>query len=613
MQIHIKLRIKFMIDTYKKILQLFLKEERVSLIILMALMIVVALTEVIGITSILMLLNVLSKPEQINEIILLNNAAGIFGLETQFSVQVFFSIVVFIVVAIGLVVKAFGTYKIMRFGNMFGYSLSTRLLNSYLNQPYSWYLQKNSADISKNILNETERLINTAIIPAFKLISGTILALTISIFLLYVDFMTAATAAILIAGGYVLIFISLKKSLQKFGLGILLFNKQRFRLVNEAIGGFKEMKLKGLEHNYVYRFRQPAFRYADYHARNAAYGEIPRFALEGLVLAVLIALVLILLFKSNGDLTATIPTLGIFAFATMRLMPALQQIYQSLAILKYSKSLLDEIHQEYTVTAKYDSIVEKNNSSETVPMKINSDIYLKDITFTYESAPLPTIKNLSLKIKANQAIGIVGSTGAGKSTLIDILLCLHKPDAGKLFIDGQEIIDSNIRSWQMSIGYVPQSIYLLDDTLTQNIAFGVPPEKINMNAVHSAAKIAAIDEFILKDLPEGYETVVGERGVRLSGGQRQRIGIARALYNNPSLIVMDEATSALDNITERIVMEAVSRINHEKTIILIAHRLSTVKECDAIYFFENGEITATGTYDELIKSNEKFRNLALVD
>lgn len=602
-----------MIDVYKKILQLLGKEERISFSILMVIMIFVAFAEILGITSILVLLNILSEPAKMDEIQSLVFLTDFFSLQSQFEVQIFVSIIAFIVVILGLIIKSVGTYKIIRFGNMSGYSLSTRLLKAYLYQPYSWYLQKNSSDISKTILGEVDRLVNAAIIPALKLVSNIILALTISIFLLVVDFTIAITAALLVGGGYALVFLSLKKTLQELGNGIMRFNSQRFRLVQEATGGFKEMKLMGLERDYINRFKAPAYNCADHHARNNTIAELPRFALEGLVMAVLMTLVLVLLFKNDGNLTTTIPTLGIFAFATMRLMPALQQIYHSLAAIKYSKSLLDEIHKEYSETKIYNDSENASDSTSHSPIKINRKISLENIKFTYDSAPTAAIKNLSLQIYANQTIGIVGGTGAGKTTLIDIILGLLKPGMGKLSIDDQEITEENVRNWQKSIGYVPQSIYLVDDTLKQNIAFGAQPDEINMSAIRNAAKMAAIDDFILNDLPEGYETVVGERGVRLSGGQRQRIGIARALYNNPSLIVMDEATSALDNITEKIVMEAVNRIQHEKTIILIAHRLSSVKNCDVIYFFEKGEILAAGTYDELLNKNEKFRKMALVD
>ncbi len=245
------------------------------------------------------------------------------------------------------------------------------------------------------------------------------------------------------------------------------------------------------------------------------------------------------------------------------------------------------------------------------PSRCSRDLELRHIDYSYATAERTALKDVNLKIPARSTIGIVGGTGAGKTTLIDLILGLLSPQEGEILVDGAPITSANLRAWQRSLGYVPQSIYLTDESVAQNIAFGVPREKIDRAAVERAARIAALHDFVLEELPKGYDTIVGERGVRLSGGQRQRIGIARALYTDPSLLIMDEATSALDNITERAVMEAVDNIRHDRTIILIAHRLSTVRGCDTIFLLERGGVAASGTYDELVKGSETFRKMAV--
>jgi ABC-type multidrug transport system fused ATPase/permease subunit len=305
-----------------------------------------------------------------------------------------------------------------------------------------------------------------------------------------------------------------------------------------------------------------------------------------------------------------IPTLGIFAFSVLRLLPSLQQVYASLASIRSGTAVLDHIHEDYTPIL--DQLAPQPAAAATLvaPLALTSALELKGLDYAYSAAGRPAVRGIDIRIPARTTIGIVGGTGAGKTTLIDLILGLLTPQAGEIVVDGVAITEANLRAWQRSLGYVPQSIYLTDDTIARNIAFGVPADRIDMQAVERAARIAALHDFVVQDLPKGYETLVGERGVRLSGGQRQRIGIARALYSDPSLLILDEATSALDNITERVVMEAVQNIRADKTIIIIAHRLTTVRQCDAIFLLEKGQVASVGTYDELVAQNETFRKMA---
>jgi ABC-type multidrug transport system fused ATPase/permease subunit len=285
-------------------------------------------------------------------------------------------------------------------------------------------------------------------------------------------------------------------------------------------------------------------------------------------------------------------------------MPALQQTYSALTQLRYVTAALDDLHADLT------SLKPAGKLTSDQPLPLKEEIRLDSMSYTYPNAAQPSLKGMSLRIKANTTVGLVGSTGCGKTTTVDVILGLLDPQEGSLLVDGQVIDDHNRRAWQRSLGYVPQQIYLADDTVAANIALGMDPKDISLEAVERAAKIANLHEFVVQDLSEGYQTTIGERGVRLSGGQRQRIGIARALYHNPQVLILDEATSALDNLTEQAVMEAVHNLGKEITIILIAHRLSTVKECDTIFLLDKGELKAQGSFDELMQTSEPFRAMA---
>jgi ABC-type multidrug transport system fused ATPase/permease subunit len=383
----------------------------------------------------------------------------------------------------------------------------------------------------------------------------------------------------------------------------------RGRLIQEALGGFKELKLNGLEDTYVRRFEVPARRHADDVGRLQILTEIPRFLLEGITVGVLLTLVMILLLRSGGSILSILPTLGAFAFAVMRLLPALQQIYASFATMRTGLPILKRVHRDFVTNQQY-FVPPSSNTMKVTPLAFEQSVELREVSYTYATAQRAIFDGLNLKINAKSTIGIVGGTGAGKTTLVDIILGLLTPDQGELLVDGIAINKGNVRAWQRAIGYVPQTIYLTDDTIAANIAFGHSASEIDLSAVERAARIAALHDFVVSELPLGYQTKVGERGVRLSGGQRQRIGIARALYETPSLLIMDEATSALDNITERVVMEAVQNLRADKTIIMIAHRLTTVKDCDVIIMLEHGRVVSTGTYDELVAANDTFRRMA---
>ena len=599
-----------MIKTYAKVLSLFDAKERRGFYLLMLMMVFVAFAEIVGISSVLMFLNLLADPQQVSDNALLSRIYAYFAFETTYAFLIAMSVAVFCIVLASLGVKALSAYTLIRFANMRGYALARRLFRIYLYQPYAWFLTKNSAEIARNVLSEMDYLVFTVIVPLLRIIAGTISALAIVCFLIVVDPLVSLLSAGLLGGSYATLYLMLRPIIYNAGRRRLLASDQKYRIVGEATGGFKEVKLMGLEENYTRQFKVPALDHAKFAARNQTLGELPRYALEALTFGIMLTLILVLLLRSSGDLVAIIPTLGIFAFAVIRILPAIQQIYHSLVSVRGGEELLNHIVDECNADFPTDvSEIDIEKAANQPTLQLNDLLELRDIGFGYDEAQRQALHKLNMQIKARTTIGIVGGTGAGKTTLIDLILGLLPVQQGKILVDGVEVTDNNRRAWQHTIGYVPQEIYLVDDNVARNIAFGVPQDQIDMAAVERAAKVAALHDFVVDELPQGYDTMVGERGVRLSGGQRQRIGIARALYTNPSLLIMDEATSALDNITERVVMEAVHNIRADKTVILIAHRLTTVKDCDQIFLMEQGDVVSTGTYDELVSGSETFRKM----
>jgi ABC-type multidrug transport system fused ATPase/permease subunit len=302
----------------------------------------------------------------------------------------------------------------------------------------------------------------------------------------------------------------------------------------------------------------------------------------------------------KGSFNDALPVISLYVFAGYRLMPGLHSIYASLVSFIFIGPSLDKLYLDMKNLKPF------NLNQDQGVLSLNKNIILKNIYYKYPNTSRTLLKDINLTIPAKSTVGLIGTTGSGKTTMVDLILGLLEPQKGALEIDGQIITQQNVKSWQRSIGYVPQHIYLSDDTVSANIAFGIKPEDISQKAVEKVAKIANLHEFVVDELPKQYQTTIGERGVRLSGGQRQRIGIARALYHNPQVLILDEATSALDNHTEQAVMDAVDNLSKEVTIILIAHRLNTVKRCDKIYLLEKGEIKSQGKFEELIKVDENF-------
>ncbi len=596
-----------MIRTYRLIWQILTKREQKRYLILLGLSLIMSLFEVAGVAVILPFLKIISDPSYIQTNWLFIWFQGVTGIKTDLQVIMATGAIVFLVILLGMAVRAATSYVEIRFGLMRAYSIGSRLLAGYLRQPYVFFLSRNSADVGQNLLSEVDNVIRESVLPAVLLISSTLVTLLIAAFLFAVQPYVAIGATILLVSVYTGVYRSMRGWLARISDARFVANRDRFHVVNEAMGGIKELKLMGLEDQFLRRFTGPAHAMAQLQTAGLLIGRLPRYALEAVCYGGFILMVLIMVVTDSENMQNALPTFGLIGMAAMKLFPALQAIYSNLTSMRYSAQSLEKLH--FAVTSLADP--EPQDLSFPV-LQLDHALELRDLSFSYPGAEAPSLSGLSLTIPARTTIGIVGGTGAGKTTLIDLVLGLLRPDSGEILVDGQVVSDQRIRSWQKSLGYVPQAIFLSDDTVAANIAFGIDKEHIDDAAVERAAKIANLHDFVTEELPQSYDTMVGERGVRLSGGQRQRIGIARALYHNPEVLILDEATSALDNLTEKAVMEAVHNLGRAKTIIMIAHRLTTVKNCDIIYLLKRGKVEAQGTYDQLIAENASFRKLAQV-
>lgn len=590
-------------QTLKKILYLLTPNERKRGYLLLVLISIMALLDMIGVASILPFMAVLTNPNIIETNTFLNDIfqiSKIFGVENNQQFLFSLGVFVFVLLITSLIFKAFTFYFQVRFVQMRQYSISKRLVESYLHQPYSWFLSRHSADLGKNILTEVAIVVGSGIKPLLELIAKGMVAIALITLLVLADPKLTLIVGLSLGTAYALIYKFTRSNLAKIGKETFKSNQSRFVAISEAFGASKEVKVGRLEKIYIDRYSKPAKTLARHQASSALISQLPRFGLEATAFGGIMLMILYLM-AQRGGISNALPIISLYVFAGYRLMPAIQNIYASLTKLSFVRASLDAL----TNDIKNLSPLISNQVGDVI--SLNKTITLKNIHYNYPNTSRTALKNININIPAKTTVGLVGSTGSGKTTTVDIILGLLEAQKGTLEVDGKIITKKNSRAWQRSIGYVPQHIYLADDTIAANIAFGVNPIDINQDTIEKASKIANLHEFVTEELPQKYQTTIGERGVRLSGGQRQRIGVARALYHNPPLLVLDEATSALDNQTEQAVMEAVNNLNKDITIILIAHRLNTVKNCSTIFKLEKGELIGEGTYDELINDKKTFR------
>ncbi|MCE8038915.1 ABC transporter ATP-binding protein [Halomonas sp. MCCC 1A11062] len=604
-----------MLSLLKELYSLLTPRQRKRFLRLQVLVVIMAFAEIASVAAIAPFMAVVGDMSRLEGDGMLAQLYAASGADSPGTFLFWLGSGVLLVMVVGTGFSMLTTWRMAMFAHSVGAQISQRLYTHYLHQPWLFHASGSSSQLTKQVAQETGRVTNGILNPVLQLNAKLTMAGFMVVGLVFYDPKVAFVGLAVFLFSYVLLFKVVRKRLADNGHRISNMNTLRYKLMNEGFGGIKDVLLLGRQALFTQRFIQSSDKLARAQGVNQALSEVPRYAMQLIAFGSIMLLVLYLLGVHQGSLGHMLPVLSVYALAGFKMLPAFQQAYQSLAKIKGNtaafESIREAMQQSYQQAIDQDAVVAMaaGELATTDKLAVNEEIQLRNISLTYPGKEEPALNDLTLTIPARQVIGLVGASGSGKSTAIDVLLGLIQPQQGELLVDGQPINDANRRQWQNSIGFVPQSIFLADASIRENIAFGIPPEKIDEARVQQAAQMAHLDE-LLEELPQGLHTRVGERGVQLSGGQRQRIGIARALYDDADVLILDEATSALDGITEKLIMDAIHDFSGKKTIVMIAHRLATVRQCDSIYLLANGQSVDDGCYSELAERNTIFQRMA---
>ncbi len=594
-----------MIRLFRDTFNILERHQKIGVLRMQAVILLTAFTEVAGVASLGPFMALVSNPSQMYE-------EGLFGTLYQFSgsntEQEFLLLVgvgVVLILLLSATVATFALRYIYHFAQRIGAEIASNLFDHYIASDWIFHTQNNSSKLITNVSSECSRVTTGIIVPALVMNAKIVTAASIIFFLLWVNFLVALIGSLIFGTVYSLIFYAVKSKLGANGEKLTEHQNIRIRTMNEGFGGIKDILLMNRSEQFRKRFRKSSLTYGHAVGTQQTLSEIPKYWVELLAFGTMVLLVLFLLLTSDGNFSVIVPTLSMFAMASYKLIPLFQQIYFYMSGIKFSQSALNSISKDLKLRRAVLSGI--NNSEALIPKSY--ELELDKIHFQYPGKEQLVTSNISLIIPENHMIGFVGPSGSGKSTLIDIILGLLTPKSGALRIGGTTVNEENAFILQRLVGYVPQTLYLGDCSIKSNIAFGLEEADIDEDRIISACKQAQLLDFVLT-LPEGLETIIGEKGVQLSGGQKQRIAIARALYRDPKILVLDEATSSLDGLTEKKIMESIYQLASDITVLIIAHRLNTVKECDMIYYMDEGKIIDKGGYDELMDSNPNFKNLS---
>jgi ABC-type multidrug transport system fused ATPase/permease subunit len=572
--------------TVRKVWQLMTASERRSALALLGLMVIGMMLETLGVGLVVPALALLTQPEYAQRVPALQGLLAFLGNPTRTQLVLGAMLALTGVFLLKNLFLAYLAWRQMHFTFTMPAQLSQRLFAAYLRQPYAFHLRRNSAELLRNVTIDVSVLANNAMLPGLILISEALVLAGLCTLLFVVEPVGALFVVVVLGLAAWGFYRVMRRRTAQWGAARQYHEGMRIQHLQQGLGGAKDIKMFGREAEFLSRYDFHNVRGARMSQLYSAFQQFPRLWLEVLAVAGLAMLVVAML-AQDRSINAVLPTLGLFAAAAFRLMPSANRAIAASQSLRYGLPVIESLHAEAALATA------EPEAPRIKGALFGNELTLHEVTYRYPESSGFALSDLSLHVKCGETVGFIGSSGAGKSTLVDVLLGLLKPEHGEVRVDGIDI-QANLRHWQDQIGYVPQSIYLTDESVRSNVAFGLGDEHIDDTAVWRALRAAQLEEFV-RALPEGLLTPVGERGVRLSGGQRQRIGIARALYHDPGILVLDEATSSLDIATEASVMQAVQALHGSKTILIVAHRLSTVEHCDRLYRLENGRLVEQGS------------------
>lgn len=581
------------------------RNELPSLIIILILS---SVTETFGISLLGPFFSIAIDPQKAKDIPFSSDLYRIIGINSDLYLIVILGGGIALVFCVKGLLYFLSKYHILRFSYRHMKFIIEKLNRSYLYNEYIFFVYKNSANLMKNIVVETQNF-NTNVLLSLLYGISNLLILILLLILLAITNLQLLIVTITSFLPILIILLAMKTKLKKWGVELSVTKQNMIKILNHGLGGLKETKVLGCESYFETQMEFEASRFTRIAPLVKSFQMLPRIMIESSIIIFIIAYIILINIFSPELAGTIVSSMSIFAVASIRLLPAASQVMNALSNLPSSKHTVDVLYadlkdieiyskrnQNLLESAKY----RKNNfrSSKTIVFK--QKINLSNICYSYPNSERTAVSEISLDIEKGQSIALIGKSGSGKTTLADIILGLLIPQSGDITVDGNSIYP-NLRDWQELLGYIPQSIYLLDDTVERNIAFGVSDNRIDDQKLERAIRAAQLEELITT-LPRGEKTRIGERGVMLSGGQRQRIGIARALYHEREVLILDEATSALDNKTEQLVSESIKSLSGKKTVIIIAHRLSTVEHCDRVYLLDEGKLIKTGKFTEVINS-----------
>ena len=587
-----------MLDIFKRTWLEIDATGRRQLLVLGLAMTAAAVLDVVGVGAIIPFTMLLVQPDVLAGNPVLQRLASLTGISDGRDLMLVlgFGTLAFLVIVNAL--QVWTTWLLLDFTWQQGRLLSGRLLASYLARPYAWFLGRHTSNLLNTLFNEVQRTVGSVLDPALTIVARGSAALCLIGFLVYLNPFVALAATALLGGAYVAVFALLRRMVSRAGVQAREAREEAHKAASEALGGIKDVKLNGLGAFMLERYNAPSQGMARHEAMVRMMAFAPRYLLEIVALGAFILGALYLGRTGTAQSTGTaVPLLAAYAFASYRLLPSIQQLYSSLTVLRFNivslEAILADIHGAPTLVP---------SSTDAAASFPKGRIEFAQVEFTYPGTEVPVLQGISDVIEPRTSVAFIGQTGSGKTTLIDLLMGLLEPTRGQILVDGIALTPANGAGWQSQIGYVPQNLFLTDDTIAANIAFGIPRAQIDMRRVEKAAQAAHLADFVTTKLEKGYDTIVGERGGRLSNGQKQRIGIARALYRDPKVLILDEATSALDYETEQAVMETVDGLSHALTIIMIAHRLHTISGCDAVFEMQNGRLRRVSADERLARA-----------